>query len=104
MTSHAAVVARGMGKCCVSGCSELLIKEDEKFFQTSDGKKYYEGAWISLDGTSGNVYSGKIATEEATLSGDFKTIMDWADEYRTMKIRTNADTVRDAKVAFDLGA
>ena len=104
MTSHAAVVARGMGKCCVSGCSELLIKEDEKFFQTSDGKKYYEGAWISLDGTSGNVYSGKIATVEATLSGDFKTIMDWADEYRTMKIRTNADTVRDAKVAFDLGA
>jgi len=104
MTSHAAVVARGMGKCCVSGCSELLIKEDEKFFQTSDGKKYYEGAWISLDGTSGNVYSGKIATEEATLSGDFKTIMDWTDEYRTMKIRTNADTVRDAKVAFDLGA
>ena len=104
MTSHAAVVARGMGKCCVSGCSELLIKEDEKFFQTSDGKKYYEGAWISLDGTSGDVYSGKIATEEATLSGDFKTIMDWADEYRTMKIRTNADTVRDAKVAFDLGA
>ena len=104
MTSHAAVVARGMGKCCVSGCSELLIKEDEKFFQTSDGKKYYEGAWISLDGTSGNVYSGKIATEEATLAGDFKTIMDWADEYRTMKIRTNADTVRDAKVAFDLGA
>ena len=104
MTSHAAVVARGMGKCCVSGCSELLIKEDEKFFQTSDGKKYYEGAWISLDGTSGNVYSGKIATVEATLSGDFKTIMDWTDEYRTMKIRTNADTVRDAKVAFDLGA
>jgi len=104
MTSHAAVVARGMGKCCVSGCSDLIIKEEEKYFQTKDGKKYYEGEWISLDGTSGNVYSGKIATEEATLSGDFKTIMDWADEYRTMKIRTNADTVRDAKVAFGLGA
>jgi len=80
MTSHAAVVARGMGKCCVSGCSDLIIKEEEKYFQTKDGKKYYEGEWISLDGTSGNVYSGKIATEEATLSGDFKTIMDWADE------------------------
>ena len=104
MTSHAAVVARGMGKCCVSGCSDLIIKEEEKYFRTKDGKKYYEGEWISLDGTSGNVYSGKIATEEATLSGDFKTIMDWADEYRTMKIRTNADTVRDAKVAFGLGA
>lgn len=104
MTSHAAVVARGMGKCCISGCSELIIKEEEKYFQTKDGKKYCEGEWISLDGTSGNIYSGKITTQEATLSGDFKTIMDWSDEYRTMKIRTNADTIRDAKVAFELGA
>jgi len=104
MTSHAAVVARGMGKCCISGCSELIIKEEEKFFQTKDGKKYHEGEWISLDGTSGNIYSGKITTQEATLSGDFKTIMEWSDEYRTMKIRTNADTIRDANVAFELGA
>ena len=104
MTSHAAVVARGMGKCCISGCSDLLIKEEEKYFQTKDGKKYHEGEWISLDGTSGNIYSGKITTQEATLSGDFKTIMEWSDEYRTMKIRTNADTIRDANVAFELGA
>jgi len=104
MTSHAAVVARGMGKCCVSGCSELLIKEEEKYFQTRDGKKYHEGDWLSLDGTSGNVYAGKIDTQEASLSGDFRTIMMWADEVRTMKIRANADTIRDAKVAFDLGA
>jgi len=104
MTSHAAVVARGMGKCCISGCSELIIKEEEKYFQTKDGKKYFEGDWISLDGTTGNVYSGQIATQEATLSGDFRTIMDWSDEYRTMKVRANADTIRDANVAFDLGA
>ena len=104
MTSHAAVVARGMGKCCVSGCSELTIKEEEKYFQTKDGKKYFEGDWISLDGSTGNVYAGKIQTEEATLSGDFRTIMQWSDEFRTMKVRANADTIRDAKVAFDLGA
>ena len=104
MTSHAAVVARGMGKCCVSGCSELTIKEEEKFFLTKDGQKFVEGDWISLDGTTGNVYSGKIATQEASLSGNFRTIMEWADEFRTMKIRANADTVRDANVAFDLGA
>jgi len=104
MTSHAAVVARGMGKCCISGCSELIIKEEEKYFQTKDGKKYFEGDWISLDGTTGNVYSGKIDTQEATLSGDFRTIMEWSDEFRTMKVRANADTIRDANVAFDLGA
>ena len=104
MTSHAAVVARGMGKCCVSGCSELTIKEEEKYFQTKDGRKFYEGDWISLDGSTGNVYAGKIQTEEATLSGDFRTIMEWSDEFRTMKVRANADTIRDAKVAFDLGA
>jgi pyruvate,orthophosphate dikinase len=104
MTSHAAVVARGMGKCCVSGCSELTIKEEEKFFQTKDGRKFFEGDWISLDGSTGNVYAGQIATQEATLSGNFRTIMEWTDEFRTMKIRSNADTIRDAKVAFDLGA
>lgn len=104
MTSHAAVVARGMGKCCVSGCSDLIIKEEEKYFQTPDGKRFNEGDCISLDGTTGIVYSGNIATQEASLSGDFRTIMDWSDEFRTMKVRTNADTVRDAKVAFDLGA
>jgi pyruvate,orthophosphate dikinase len=104
MTSHAAVVARGMGKCCVSGCSELTIKEEEKFFVTKDGQKFCEGDWISLDGTTGNVYAGKIDTQEASLSGNFRTIMQWSDEFRTMKIRTNADTIRDAKVAFDLGA
>jgi len=104
MTSHAAVVARGMGKCCVSGCSEIMIKEEDKYFQTKDGKKYFEGDWISLDGSTGNVYAGKIQTEEATLSGDFRTIMEWSDEFRTMKVRANADTIRDAKVAFDLGA
>jgi len=104
MTSHAAVVARGMGKCCVSGCSEITIKEEEKYFQTKDGRKFYEGDWISLDGSTGNVYAGKIQTEEATLSGDFRTIMEWSDEFRTMMVRANADTIRDAKVAFDLGA
>ncbi len=104
MTSHAAVVARGMGKCCVSGCSDLTIKEEEKFFLTKDGQKFCEGDWISLDGTTGNVYAGKIDTQEASLSGNFRTIMQWSDEFRTMKIRTNADTIRDAKVAFDLGA
>jgi len=104
MTSHAAVVARGMGKCCVSGCSEITIKEEDKYFQTKDGRKFYEGDWISLDGSTGNVYAGKIQTEEATLSGDFRTIMEWSDEFRTMKVRANADTIRDAKVAFDLGA
>lgn len=104
MTSHAAVVARGMGKCCVSGCSDLTIKEEEKFFMTKDGQKFIEGDWISLDGTTGNVYAGKIATQEASLSGNFRTIMQWSDEFRTMKIRANADTIRDANVAFDLGA
>lgn len=104
MTSHAAVVARGMGKCCVSGCSDITIKEEEKYFQTKDGRKIHEGDWISLDGSTGNVYAGRIKTQEATLSGDFRTIMDWSDEFRTMKVRTNADTVRDARVAFDLGA
>ncbi|MDD3931237.1 MAG: pyruvate, phosphate dikinase, partial [Eubacteriales bacterium] len=104
MTSHAAVVARGMGKCCVSGCSELNIQEKNKYFVTADGTKYLEGDDISLDGTTGYVYSGQVPTMEATLSGDFATIMAWADEFRTLKIRTNADTVRDAAKAVELGA
>lgn len=104
MTSHAAVVARGMGKCCVSGCSELSIREADRCFYTSDGKKYSEGDWISLDGTSGLVYAGAIPTEDAALSGDFATIMEWADEHRKLKIRANADTVRDADKALELGA
>ncbi len=104
MTSHAAVVARGMGKCCVSGCSDLSIREVEKFFMTSDGQRFNEGDFISLDGSTGNVYLGKIDTNEATLSGDFATIMNWADEVRSLKIRTNADTVRDAAKAVELGA
>ncbi len=104
MTSHAAVVARGMGKCCVSGCSELSIRENDKYFLTGEGQRYNEGDWLSLDGTSGNIYSGAIKTQEAALSGDFATIMQWADEARTLKIRANADTVRDSQMAVHLGA
>ena len=104
MTSHAAVVARGMGKCCISGCSDLLIREADHYFQTKDGRQFKEGEWLSLDGTTGQVYSGAIATVEARLSGDFATIMQWADDVRLLKIRTNADTVRDAAKAVELGA
>lgn len=104
MTSHAAVVARGMGKCCVSGCSELSIRENDKYFLTGDGQRFNEGDWLSLDGTTGNIYAGAIKTQEAALSGDFATIMQWADEVRTLKIRTNADTVRDSQMAVQLGA
>jgi pyruvate,orthophosphate dikinase len=104
MTSHAAVVARGMGKCCVSGCSELQINEAEKYFQTRDGQRFGEGDWLSLDGTSGQVYSGAIATIDAQMSDDFATIMQWADDLRRLKIRANADTVRDAAKAIELGA
>jgi pyruvate,orthophosphate dikinase len=104
MTSHAAVVARGMGKCCVSGCSDLTIRENDKYFVTSSGQRFGEGDWLSLDGSTGTVYSGAIQTQEASLSGDFAMIMAWADEVRTLKVRTNADTVRDSQVAVDLGA
>ena len=104
MTSHAAVVARGMGKCCVSGCSDLLINEREKFFQTKDGTRFNEGDWLSLDGSTGQVYAGAIATVDAGLHDDFAMIMSWADEVRHLKIRTNADTIRDAQKAVDLGA
>ena len=103
MTSHAAVVARGMGECCVSGCGEIKINYENKTFELN-GKTYHEFDWISLDGTTGNVYGEAIATEPATISGYFKRFMDWADEKRVLKIRTNADTPRDASQALEFGA
>ena len=103
MTSHAAVVARGMGECCVSGCGDIKINYETKTFELN-GKTYHEFDWISLDGTTGCVYGEAIATEPATISGYFKRFMDWADERRDLKIRTNADTPRDAKQALEFGA
>ena len=103
MTSHAAVVARGMGKCCVSGCGDIKINYETKTFELN-GKTYHEFDWISLDGTTGCVYGEAIPTEPATISGYFKRFMDWADERRDLKIRTNADTPRDAKQALEFGA
>ena len=102
-TSHAAVVARGMGKCCVSGCTEINMDEENKKF-TLGGKTYHEGDVISIDGTTGNIYDGAIPTVEATVSGDFGRIMAWADKYRVLKVRTNADTPTDATRARELGA
>ncbi len=104
MTSHAAVVARGMGTCCVAGCSEIRINEEEKYFIDKDGKRYGEGDWISLDGSSGNVYGEKLPTIEPEMTGDFATLMQWADETRTLKVRTNADTPADAAQAIKFGA
>jgi len=104
MTSHAAVVARGMGTCCVAGCSDIKINEEEKYFVTKDGLRFNEGDYISLDGSTGNVYGEAIATQEAQLTGDFATFMSWADEVRTLKVRANADIPRDAKTAFNFGA
>ncbi len=103
MTSHAAVVARGMGKCCVSGCTEIAMDEENKVF-TLAGKTYHEGDELSLDGSTGNIYDGLIPTVEATIAGEFGRIMAWADEYRRLKVRTNADSPRDAKKARELGA
>ena len=103
MTSHAAVVARGMGKCCVSGCSEISVNEEDKTMIVK-GKTFTEGDFISLDGTVGVVYEGLIGTVPPALSGDFETIMVWADEIRTLKIRTNADNPHDAQQAIDFGA
>ena len=103
MTSHAAVVARGMGKCCVSGCGEIAMDEENKKF-TLAGKTYVEGDFISIDGSTGNIYDGIIPTVDAEISGNFGTIMGWADKYRTLKVRTNADTPADAKKARELGA
>ena len=102
-TSHAAVVARGMGKCCVSGCTEMVMDEANKVFKLG-GKEYHEGDVISIDGTTGNIYDGAIPTVEATVSGDFGRIMAWADKYRRLKVRTNADTPTDAAKAKELGA
>ena len=103
MTSHAAVVARGMGKCCVSGCGDVVMDEENKKF-TLAGKTFHEGDYISIDGSTGNIYDGIIPTVDAEISGNFGTIMGWADEFRTLKVRTNADTPVDAKKARELGA
>ena len=104
MTSHAAVVARGMGTCCVSGCGELVVNEEEKYFQDRAGKKYFEGDYISLDGNTGNVYGEKIETVAAEVTGNLATLMGWADRYRQLGVRANADNPRDAKQAYDFGA
>ena len=104
MTSHAAVVARGMGTCCVAGCGDIIVNEEEKYFTLPDGRKVTEGEWISLDGSTGNVYGEKIETVPASVSGNFATLMGWADQYRVLKVKTNADTPRDAKQAYAFGA
>lgn len=103
MTSHAAVVARGMGKCCIAGCESIKVNEELKIFSV-DGMKFQEGKVISLDGTTGKVYEGKIKTVEPNLSGDFSKLMEWADEVRTLGIRTNADTPKDSNTALKFGA
>ena len=104
MTSHAAVVARGMGTCCVAGCSEITIKENEKIMIDKNGKTYNEGDWISLDGSTGSVYDGELPTVEPEVTGYFGTFMEWADNIRQLKVRANADTPRDAAQAFKFGA
>ena len=103
MTSHAAVVARGMGTPCVAGAGEIRVNEEEKYFEVN-GVRYEEGAWISCDGSTGYVYGEAVATVDAEISGDFAVLMGWADKYRALKVRTNADNPRDAKVANDFGA
>ena len=103
MTSHAAVVARGMGTCCVSGCGEIKINEEAKVFELG-GYTFHEGDYISLDGSTGKIYKGDIATQEATVSGNFERIMEWADQFRTLSVRTNADTPADTLNAVKLGA
>ena len=103
MTSHAAVVARGMGTCCVSGCGEIKIDEEAKVFELG-GHTFHEGDYISLDGSTGKIYKGDIATQEATVSGNFERIMEWADQFRTLSVRTNADTPADTLNAVKLGA
>ena len=103
MTSHAAVVARGMGTCCVSGCGDIAMDEENKKF-TLAGKEFHEGDYISIDGTTGNIYDGAIKTVDATIAGELGRVMAWADQFRTLKVRTNADTPADAKKARELGA
>ena len=104
MTSHAAVVARGMGTCCVAGCGEITVNEEEKYFVLPDGRKVTEGEYISLDGSTGNVYGEKVPTVEAAVTGNFAKLMGWADQYRKLEVRTNADTPKDAKQAYNFGA
>ncbi len=104
MTSHAAVVARGMGRCCVSGCGELIIDEENKTLKTKDGLVFKEGDYLSIDGSTGNVYGENVKTVEASISGDFETFMKWADETRKLKVRANADTPKDAIQARKFGA
>ena len=104
MTSHAAVVARGMGRCCVAGCGDVKISEENKTFTDKAGKVYKEEDWFSLDGSTGNVYSGQLPTTAPEMTGDFGTFMSWADELRTLKVRTNADTPADAAQAYQFGA
>ena len=103
MTSHAAVVARGMGTCCVAGASEVVVNEEELYFEVK-GVKYVEGQYISLDGSTGNIYGKKVKTQDASVSGDFAKLMTWADKFKSLKVRTNADNPNDAKVAYDFGA
>jgi pyruvate,orthophosphate dikinase len=103
MTSHAAVVARGMGKCCVSGCGEIKMDEENKQFQLS-GKTYTEGDWISLDGSTGNIYDGSIPTVDASIGGEFGRVMGWCDKYRRLQVRTNADNPHDTAQAVKFGA
>lgn len=103
MTSHAAVVARGMGECCVSGCGDIIMDEANKKF-TLDGKEFHEGDIISIDGTTGNIYDGEIPTVDATIAGEFGRVMAWADKYRKLGVRTNADTPKDTAKAIELGA
>lgn len=103
MTSHAAVVARGMGKCCVAGCSEIRVNEEAKTLAAGD-KTYKEGDYISIDGSSGKVYEGSIKTVDPEVSGNFAKFMEWADDIRELKIRANADNPRDAKQAVEFGA
>ena len=103
MTSHAAVVARGMGSCCVSGCGDIKMNEAKKEFELG-GKVFHEGDEISIDGTTGNIYEGIIPTVDATIAGEFGRVMEWADKFRTLKVRTNADTPKDTKKAIELGA
>jgi len=103
MTSHAAVVARGMGTCCVAGAAEVIVNEEELYFEIK-GVKYVEGQYISLDGSTGNIYGKKVKTQDASVSGDFAKLMTWADKFKSLKVRTNADNPNDAKVAYDFGA
>ena len=104
MTSHAAVVARGMGTCCVAGCSDIVVNEAERYFELPDGSEYVEGDYISLDGSTGNVYNGQLETVPAEVTGNFAELMNWADQYRKLKVKANADTPKDATQAYNFGA